>query len=72
MTEKPERGDWLVVLDDTGRAIKVVEVVEVREEQVEGFELFPEDGKPVKTRLNRCLKFARPGEAEGKENGVQV
>lgn len=72
MRKKPERGDWLVVLDDAGRACKVVEVVEVRGEEVEGFELFPEDGIPVKAQLNMCLRFARTGEAECEENKPQV
>lgn len=58
--ERPKRGDWLAVLDDRGRVARVIEVVEVQGEEIDAFELFPDDGRPVKVRLDRCLEFARP------------
>ncbi|MBC7346670.1 MAG: hypothetical protein H5U00_04330 [Clostridia bacterium] len=48
------------MLDDQGRVARVVEVVEVLGEEIDAFELFPDDGRPVRVRLGRCLEFARP------------
>lgn len=58
--ERPKKGDWIAVLDHRGRVARVVEVVEVCGEEIDAFELFPGDGRPVRVRIDRCLEFARP------------
>ncbi|MBC7324872.1 MAG: hypothetical protein H5T99_06120 [Moorella sp. (in: Bacteria)] len=58
--------DWLAVTDREGVVVAVIEVVEVREGKVFGFELFPCDGKPVEEiGLERCLPFRKPECPEG-------
>ncbi|MBC7347817.1 MAG: hypothetical protein H5U00_10290 [Clostridia bacterium] len=51
------------MLDDAGRIVRIVEVVEALGEESDAFELFPEDGTPARVRLERCLEFARPAAA---------
>lgn len=59
---EPRPGDWLAVLDEKKEAVVLIlEVVAVRGSLVEGFELFPEEGRPVTAPVSRCLPFARPG-----------
>lgn len=53
--------DWLAVTDREGMVVAVIEVVEVREGKVFGFELFPCDGEPVEgIEPERCLPFRKP------------
>lgn len=59
--QRPEKGDWLAELDNLGRVVRIVEVVEVLRGETDAFELFPEGGRPVRVRLGRCLEFAKPG-----------
>lgn len=61
MKGRPRRGDWLAVLDDVGRLVRIAEVVDVEGEEADTFELFPCDGRPLKVRLDQYLRFARPG-----------
>ncbi|MGB9888012.1 MAG: hypothetical protein ACPLRW_13615 [Moorellales bacterium] len=58
--EGPRKGDWLAVLDDEGRVVGIVEVVAVCGAEIDAFELFPVDGRPVKARAERCLEFVKP------------